>query len=92
MNNVWYWKIRGVINKLIFIVKKSVFYYHKWNRQRKDFQPLKTMLFINIIKNIINSTFYVEKEHILEYNKNQLKTVNILKCTRPLLFLNLHRL
>ena len=53
MNNVWYWKIRGVINKLIFIVKKSVFYYHKWNRQRKDFQPLKTMLFINIIKNII---------------------------------------
>ena len=44
------------------------------------------------IKNIINSTFYVEKEHILEYNKNQLKTVNILKCTRPLLFLNLHRL
>ena len=39
-----------------------------------------------------SSTFYVEKEHILEYNKNQLKTVNILKCTRPLLFLNLHRL
>ena len=35
---------------------------------------------------------YNEKEHILEYNKNQLKTVNILKCTRPLLFLNLHRL
>lgn len=41
---------------------------------------------LHIIKNIINSTFYVEKEHILEYNKNQLKTVNILKCTRPLLF------
>ena len=25
-------------------------------------------------------------------DENQLKTVNILKCTRPLLFLNLHRL
>ena len=33
--------------------------------------------------------FYVEKNYILEYNKT---IINILKCSRPLLFLNLHRL
>lgn len=53
MNNIWYWKIRGVTSKLIFRVKKSIFYYDKWNRQRKDFQSLRTMLFINIIKKVI---------------------------------------
>ena len=47
---------------------------------------------IIIIKISKNLHFLLKKQHILEYNKNQLKTVNILKCTRPLLFLNLHRL
>lgn len=39
-----------------------------------------------------NDKFYVEKGHILGYNKKQIRKLNILKCARPLLFLNLHRL